>query len=153
MENTLWTLWLPSSCSHGYIRSGSSSRTCQTSGNWNQQLPTCDESNKTTHFTISSNSSFKDLRSSCVNIFWKSYIWQKYFTVVTCPPLSLTNGEITYDMSSINENYPVGTRASLICDHGYSQSGTSTRTCQDSGICDQQNPTCNQSEEILFHFP
>ena len=31
------------SCNSGYSRSGSSSRTCQTSGNWNQQNPTCNQ--------------------------------------------------------------------------------------------------------------
>ena len=32
------------SCNPGYSRSGSSSRTCQTSGNWNQQMPRCNQS-------------------------------------------------------------------------------------------------------------
>ena len=32
------------SCNSGYSRSGSSSRTCQSSGNWNGQTPTCNES-------------------------------------------------------------------------------------------------------------
>ena len=33
------------SCNSRYSRSGSSSRTCQTSGNWNQETPTCNLSN------------------------------------------------------------------------------------------------------------
>ena len=32
------------SCDYGYSRSGSSSRTCETSGNWNHQNPTCNQS-------------------------------------------------------------------------------------------------------------
>ena len=34
------------SCNIGFSQSGPSSSTCQTSGNWNQQTPTCIESNK-----------------------------------------------------------------------------------------------------------
>ena len=29
------------SCNYGYTRSGSASRTCQTSGNWNGEMSTC----------------------------------------------------------------------------------------------------------------
>ena len=36
------------SCNYGYSMSGSTSRTCQTSGNWEQQLPTCSQSNDIT---------------------------------------------------------------------------------------------------------
>ena len=32
------------SCNHGYSLSGSTSGTCQTSGNWNQATPTCNQS-------------------------------------------------------------------------------------------------------------
>ena len=32
------------SCSSGYSRAGSSSSTCQTSGNWSPQIPTCNQS-------------------------------------------------------------------------------------------------------------
>ena len=32
-------------CNHGYKRAGSTSSTCQTSGTWNQQTPTCTQSN------------------------------------------------------------------------------------------------------------
>ena len=33
------------SCNSGYSLSGSSTRTCQTSGNWNQATPTCNKNN------------------------------------------------------------------------------------------------------------
>ena len=33
------------SCNYGYSRSGLESLTCQTSGNWNQEIPTCNKSN------------------------------------------------------------------------------------------------------------
>ena len=36
------------SCNYGYSRSGSSSRTCQTSGTWNLDTPTCNQSNEVT---------------------------------------------------------------------------------------------------------
>ena len=34
------------SCNDGFRRVGSSLRKCQTSGNWNQQTPTCSQSKK-----------------------------------------------------------------------------------------------------------
>ena len=34
------------SCNSGYSRSGSSSRICQTSGDWNQQTPKCNKNKK-----------------------------------------------------------------------------------------------------------
>ena len=33
-------------CNQGYSLSGSESRTCETSGNWNQETPTCNQSNE-----------------------------------------------------------------------------------------------------------
>ena len=33
-------------CNYGYRRSGSTSGTCQTSGTWNQQPPTCTQGNQ-----------------------------------------------------------------------------------------------------------
>ena len=33
------------SCNGGYNRDGDESRTCQSSGNWNQNTPTCNEGN------------------------------------------------------------------------------------------------------------
>ena len=33
-------------CNHGYRRTGSASRSCQTSGNWNQQTPSCIQSKR-----------------------------------------------------------------------------------------------------------
>ena len=34
------------SCNYGYTRSGSASRTCQTSANWNGEITTCSQSIK-----------------------------------------------------------------------------------------------------------
>ena len=34
------------SCNRGYSRSGAGSRTCQTSGEWNQHTPTCNQGNE-----------------------------------------------------------------------------------------------------------
>ena len=33
-------------CNYGYSLSGSTSRTCQTSGNWDEEMPTCNQSKK-----------------------------------------------------------------------------------------------------------
>ena len=40
------------SCNGGYSRSGSSSRTCQTSGSWSSQTPRCNKSNAMNRFLL-----------------------------------------------------------------------------------------------------
>ena len=134
-------------CDHGYSQSGSSTRTCQDPGIWNQQETNCIESNENHTYFYNSN---RKSESTCSTGVITHGSLHNYFTVVTCPPLSLANGEITYDMSPLNENYPVGTAASFSCDYGYSQLGTSTSTCQDSGIWNHQTPMCIQSKEIFW---
>ena len=49
-----------------------------------------------------------------------------YFSTVTCPDLTLTNGMISYSPSIKLE----GTVATHSCDAGYGLSGGSMRTCQ-----------------------
>ena len=77
------------------------------------------------------------------------------FFVVTCPALTLANGQISYDASPVNGRYPVGATASLTCDYGYFQSGASRRTCLSSGIWDNQEEIsmCKQSiKNIKCHL-
>ena len=73
------------------------------------------------------------------------------FSIVTCPTLSLVNGEITYNASQGNEGYPVDTRASFMCNLGYTLSGFSSSTCQISGHWNQASPICGESNKIT-HF-
>ena len=59
--------------------------------------------------------------------------------------LSLENGEITYNTSSLNGDYPLYTVASFSCDEFYSREGSSSAICQNSGNWNPQAPTCNAS--------
>ena len=68
--------------------------------------------------------------------------------LVTCPALTLPNGEVVYTPSTqVNGRYPVGTVASFLCDYGYSRSGCVQTTCLSSGSCNLHAPTCNRSKQ------
>ena len=73
------------------------------------------------------------------------------FSVVTCPTLSLANGEISYNASQANTGYPVDTHASFMCNLGYTLSGSSSSSCQTSGYWNQASPICGESNKIT-HF-
>ena len=65
----------------------------------------------------------------------------------TCPPLSLSHGKVHYNRFPINGRYLVYTTVSFICNAGYLVSGTSSRTCQNSGNWNNETPTCNADNE------
>ena len=65
------------------------------------------------------------------------------FTVATCVALSLENGEIDYNDSSVtNGEYPVDTMVHFMCNYGYATSGAHSTVCQTSGTWDQETPIC-----------
>ena len=73
------------------------------------------------------------------------FVKYKFCSLVTCPVLHLSNGGISYNKSPLNNGgYPIGTVASFSCNYGYSQTQSNSRTCQTSGMWNQQTPTCNQ---------
>ena len=71
-----------------------------------------------------------------------------YFVAVTCTTLGLlANGDIQYSNGRVpSKGYPIHTIATILCDHGYSLTGPSTKTCQISGSWNHGTPTCNQSK-------
>ena len=73
------------------------------------------------------------------------WVFKKYFLAVTCSPLSLVNGRVSYDMLAIDGEYDVSTVATFTCNYGYSKSGCSTSTCGNSGNWSKEIPICNQS--------
>ena len=68
--------------------------------------------------------------------------------VPTCPALSISNGDITYNKNALNGNYPVGTIASFRCDYGYLLQGQHGAYCQQSGNWDLQTPPLCKSNEV-----
>ena len=140
-------------CNHGYSLSGSSSRTCQTSGNWEQPIPTCTQSTKHIFSNICLFQYLTDLGLIFIYLLLKDefleslYIELKIFILVTCTGLSLSNGGVSYNRHAPSPaRYPVDTVATFACDRGYSLSGSSSRSCQTSGSWNQSTPTCNQSK-------
>ena len=74
-------------------------------------------------------------------------MWQIYdiAIVVTCTPIGLLNGKTMYNKAvASNGRYPVDTRVSFTCNHGYRRTGPTSSTCQTSGNWIQQSPTCRQ---------
>ena len=78
--------------------------------------------------------------------------WQNILTVDTCAWHSLENGEVDYDKQRVNdERYPIDTVATYTCNTGYSQSGSSSRTCQNSGNWEPALPTCNEGNKKSYY--
>ena len=74
------------------------------------------------------------------------------YHVVLCGNLSLSNGQVSYDPDSENEQYPVGTTASFTCDSGYNLKGPNSRTCQNSGTWTECSLYCEKSKKIFIAF-
>ena len=75
------------------------------------------------------------------------------YHVVLCDGLSLPNGEIYYDLKSVNGQYLVGTTAYFFCDLEYKLVGSDNATCAPSRNWNNQS-YCELSNKILqlMHF-
>ena len=82
------------------------------------------------------------------------------FYAVTCPPLFLEYGEITYTTSLLPDElylrhgYSVGTMASFSCYEFHNREGSSSMTCQSSGNWSGSIPICSACNKmnILLYF-
>ena len=63
---------------------------------------------------------------------------------MTCPALSLSDGDISYNKSPVDGGYPEYTYATFTCKYGYALDGPFRSDCQRSGAWDKQSPTCNK---------
>ena len=108
------------SCNTGYTLSGSSSRTCQSSGVWSGSAPTC--------------------QAGELDIFfYESILSATHFFshLVQCPSLTNPgNGRVTVTTRSFNGI------ATYSCNTGYTLSGSCSRACQSSGVWSESTPTC-----------
>ena len=73
----------------------------------------------------------------------------KYLYIV-CDGLSLQNGEVSYNLASMNGQYNQGTAASFTCDSGFKLIGPNSRICGASGTWTQRTPVCEQSKKFLI---
>ena len=93
---------------------GNSERNCSSgtgvSGKWNGLEPTCECKFYFTMFTI-------------------SYVSLSISPAISCEPLHLLNGQITYS----SENISFNTVATLMCDSGFTLSGSENRICGGNG--------------------
>ena len=76
------------------------------------------------------------------------------FVIVTCPALTVLNGDVSYNTSAADDRYPVGTTASFSCDSTFLPSGPDSSTCDVSGIWNQEPLTCqgNSKNHLLLHI-
>ena len=65
-----------------------------------------------------------------------------YLFIVTCAPLTLINGDVSYSTSAVYGRYPVGTTASFTCDNIYIRNGLDSSTCNITGEWMDELPTC-----------
>ena len=135
-------------CDRAYENNGADSSTCQTTGDWDEQTPTCNQGDET----------YRSILMICIftNKYLKFYylkglhIDMGSFFTVSCEPLqNLENGDVTYNETRLpNGEYPVDTLATFMCDRAYENNGADSSTCQTTGDWDEQTPTCNQGDEI-----
>ena len=95
-----------------------------------------------------SNLSSHPISPMCTNF---SHFSKTFILTVLCEDLYLSNGQVSFDQAEVNGQYPVDTVATFTCIHGYSLEGSSTRTCQASGIWNQQVASCRLSNDIREH--
>ena len=133
------------SCNHEYKISGSVKTTCQPSGSWNLNPPSCNQSNESD--ICISNANYFPLGVYILTVLSHkdNTVNYKYFVAVTCPAISLSHGLVSYNRDQIGEDlYPLGTVASFSCDKGYHRDGCEATTCPASGEWNLHPPTCNQ---------
>ena len=75
---------------------------------------------------------------------------KKKFIVVSCPSLTLKNGEVEYLTSPENEQHVVDTVASFTCHNKYHISGSNSITCQNAGNWSQETPRCIEGNKYVF---
>ena len=75
---------------------------------------------------------------------------------VTCEPLSLKNGQVTYNASEVTEHsfefYYAGAMATFSCQDGYHLSGSDTSICQASKTWSGQTPSCIEGNKLWTPF-
>ena len=107
-------------CDLGYNFTGSSTRTCETNGEWSGNPPSCE---------------CKWLK--CWRIVILTHSFPSVCAVVDCGTLEdPDNGQV--DLS----NTTFESTANYTCDLGYSLTGSSTRTCKANGEWSADPPSC-----------
>ena len=72
-------------------------------------------------------------------------------TVDTCAEHSFENGEVNYDKQPVNDGrYPIDTVATYTCNIELVRSGSSSRTCQNSGNWEPALPICYQGNKKII---
>ena len=78
------------------------------------------------------------------------------FSIATCPPLSLENGEVEYDIDPVDGEYPTDTLAFFTCNTcngDFIRLGSLYVRCQDSGTWNLDMPTCvNATGTAMYTF-
>ena len=114
------------SCLPGYTLVGTSTRTCQTSGQWSGVAPVCIRK----QLSASTTSVLNDMNAHCMCML--------HFTGCERLP-GISNGRV--DLSGRT----VGSTATYTCNQGFVLVGSSTRICQSNGQWSGSEPSCGRS--------
>lgn len=132
------------SCEEGYQLSSSSPLTCEASGQWSEQPPTCN--------CELGGAYFQD--PFVVHAFLPHIIMAiLLFLVVTCPKVSPpTNGAVACTDPIAFSSYQ--SSCVFTCDEGYALIGSNSLQCQASGIWNSSQPFCaGTSERVSTTLP
>lgn len=132
------------SCEEGYQLNSSSPLTCEASGQWSEQPPTCN--------CELGEAYFQDRFG--VHIFLPHIIMAiLLFSVVTCPKVSPpTNGAVACTDPLAFSSYQ--SSCVFTCDEGYTLIGSNSLQCQASGIWNSSQPFCaGMSEQVSTTLP
>jgi len=70
--------------------------------------------------------------------------------LATCPPLTAPdNGDIDCSLEGDGEANP-GDTCTFTCDDGYEINDSETRTCQNDGMWNDSEPTCDRSKILKY---
>ena len=88
----------------------------------------------------------------CITVLYIIILYYEY-TLVTCAPVHLFNGQANTMASLVHGRYPFGTKISFLCNTGYSLDTTgsnSSITCLTTGVWSHTTPRCNIGNGTIF---
>ena len=84
-------------------------------------------------------------------ISWLNDLGCKLYLIVTCPDLSLPNGQVSFDTELVDDQHPVNTTATFTCDDGYYPVGEDS-TCEPSGNWSQPTLSCIGNKNKIINI-
>ena len=138
-------------CNDQYMRIGTLMSTCQESGTWSPEIPTCEEgiATKISKMLFTFNEQLLNLNQlhedKNTNLFFYSDLYSNKFA----------KWVVHYNTTQEDGRYMLNTVATFFCDSQSNLSGFNSSTCQasnNSAYWIPEAPTCNLSNESINFF-